>query len=156
MFVSKPFFFFFLFFHVVFISWSFVHVCICSLSLICFSSKFYCTTYIRVPFKHRIYTSISRIQLNFLPWIRCRLIYQLTHFAKKKQRNINFHLHMRKMCLLSSNNCFSITVFYTSTGISKLCTSWHKKKKKKEPTHLYLLTKKNERNRCKRKLRRKN
>ena len=155
MFVSKPFFFFFSFFSCRFHQLVFC-ACLYLLSLpICFSSKFYCTTYIRVPFKHRIYTSISRIQLNFLPWIRCRLIYQLTHFAKKKQRNINLHLHMRKMCLLSSNNCFSITVFYTSTGISKLCTSWHKKKKK-EPTHLYLLTKKNERNRCKRKLRRKN
>ena len=34
------------FFNVVFISWSFVRVCICSLSLICFSSKFYCTTFV--------------------------------------------------------------------------------------------------------------
>ena len=134
MFVSKPFFSFFFF------SCRFHQLVFCAcLYLLSLPYLFFLKIllyYIRVPYKHRIYTSISRIQLNFLPWIRCRLKCQLTHFAKKKQRNIN--LHMRKMCLLSSNNCFSITVFFASTGVSKLGTSWHKKKKKKKSLPIYI------------------
>lgn len=136
MFVSKPFFFFLFFFHVVFISWSFVHVCICSLSLICFPSKLYCTTFVS-PSSIESITLSQEFSWIFLPWIRCRLIYQLTHLAKKKQRNINLHLHKWNMCLLSSNNYFSNTVFFTSTYWSfKTGTSWHKKKKKKKKKKL--------------------
>ena len=150
----NPSFFFFSFFSCRFHQLVFC-ACLYLLSLpICFSSKFYCTMYIRVPFKHRIYTSISRIQLNCLPWIRCRLIYHL-HTLQRKNKEILTFTYTCGRCaychpiIASPLLCFTHLLEFQNSAHPDT-------RKKKEPTHLYLLTKKNERNRCKRKLRRKN